>query len=172
MRGAACCLALLLAAPLPVPAAGKPVAGVPSAREGDVLLVGGQEVRLYGIDAPDPGQRCENVRGKDYDCFAVSRKALEVLAGTEPVSCETQPGGGRMQVGVCRRPDGQDIGAAMVLTGYALAYRSVSTTYLREEAQAVSRRRGLWGGRVEPPWIWRSRQVEQKLEQRPATSAR
>lgn len=170
MRGMLPLLLALLASP--ALAQGKPIKGAPSAREGDVLLVGGQELRLFGIDAPDRGQRCENVRGQDYDCFELSRKALEVVAGKEPVTCEEQPGGGRMKVGVCKRPDGQDIAAAMVLTGYALAYRSVSTAYLREEALAVSRRRGLWGGRVEPPWIWRSRQLEERLDERPATAAR
>jgi endonuclease YncB( thermonuclease family) len=51
--------------------------------------------------------------------------------------------------------DTVDIGAAMVRSGYALAYRSFSQLYVAEEQQASLARNGVWQGSFQPPWEWR-----------------
>ena len=48
-----------------------------------------------------------------------------------------------------------DIGAAMVRSGHALAYRDFSDLYIAEEIQAKTARRGVWRGTFSPPWEWR-----------------
>ncbi len=50
---------------------------------------------------------------------------------------------------------GEDLGAWMVLQGWALAYRWYSLDYVDEEAEAQTARRGLWAGEFVKPWEWR-----------------
>ena len=68
--------------------AGGELTGFPEVIEGDVITLEGHRIRLAGIDAPEPGQRCL-FREKLYDCGEISRSALQDLtAGTE-VACKT-----------------------------------------------------------------------------------
>jgi len=144
-----------------------PVKGVGAAKEGDLVTVRGQEFRLFGIDAPDKGQTCENVRGQQYDCHALSTRILSLLINDRNIECtprDQSPATGP-KLALCRAENGDDLAYAMVERGMALAYRPLSFDYISIEARAISFRRGLWGGRVEPPWLWRSRQTEEKLEE-------
>lgn len=158
------CLPLPALAQAGAAAGGAPVTGTGAAKEGDVVTVNGQEFRLDGIDAPDVGQTCKNVRGKEYDCFELSRKMLERIINNDEVTCTPKKDQGRKPpLAVCM-VRGVDMGRAMVQLGYALAYRALSFTYDRDEAVAMSFRRGMWAGRVEPPWEWRSRQIREKAQ--------
>lgn len=134
------------------------VQGSARVEEGDLLSVGGSEVKLHAIDAPDKGQRCTNRRGVEYDCFLLSKMALERLTEGKIVECTLRPGQAKPRIGVCRVGT-QDLGATMVRAGWALAYRRISPDYASFEARAMSSRTGMWGGRVEPPWLWRDRQL-------------
>lgn len=143
-----------------------PVRGVGAAKEGDLVTVKGQEFRLFGIDAPDKGQTCENVRSQQYDCFDMSTRILSLLINNRDIECTPRgesPAAGP-KLAICRAENGDDLAYAMVQRGMALAYRPLSFDYVSIEARAMSFRRGLWAGRVEPPWLWRSRQTEQKLD--------
>ncbi|MFY8096068.1 MAG: thermonuclease family protein [Niveispirillum sp.] len=171
MRGAGLILVLLLALPMPGFAQGgadkAPVKGIGAAKEGDIVTVRGQEFRLFGIDAPDRGQTCVNVRGQNYDCFALSTRILSLLINNMNVECTPRgesPARGPT-LAVCRAENGDDLAYAMVERGMALAYRPLSFDYVSIEVRAISYRRGLWGGRVEPPWLWRSRETEKKLDE-------
>jgi len=130
--------------------------------EGDLLTIDGTPVRLMGIDAPDPGQMCKNRYGRELDCFRIATAVLANLVKDEEVTCtiaEQDRNGQKM--GECR-VRGVDLGAAMVSRGWAFAYRSLSPTYVSGEAFAQSRTLGLWAGKVEKPWQWRSRQQREK----------
>ncbi len=50
---------------------------------------------------------------------------------------------------------GEDMGAWMVLQGWALAYRRYSLDYVDEEVDAQAVRRGIWAGEFVRPWEWR-----------------
>lgn len=130
--------------------------------EGDLLSLNGTPVRLMGIDAPDQGQKCKNRYGHELDCFRIATAVLASLVKDEEVSCtiaEKDRFGQRM--GECR-VRGVDLGAAMVSRGWAFSYSSLSPAYASGEAFAQSRRLGLWSGKVEKPWQWRSRQQREK----------
>lgn len=135
--------------------------GKARALEGDVLSMDGTTVRLMGIDAPDPGQKCKNRYGRELDCFTVGTAVLENLVKGEEVTCTiAEQDRNGQKAGECR-VRGVDLGAAMVARGWAFAYRSLSPTYASGEAYAQSKGLGLWAGKVEKPWQWRSRRLRE-----------
>ena len=151
-------------------AANGKVAGTPNqtlkgrgiATEGDMLSILGTPVRLMGIDAPDVGQKCRNRYGHQLDCFRIATAVLASLIKDREVICTiAEQDRNGQQMGECRVL-GVDLGAAMVSRGWAFAYRSLSPTYASSEAFAQSRRLGLWAGKVEKPWQWRSRQQREQ----------
>lgn len=144
-------------------AAGPPslptTSGSGAAIEGDVVSVNGNAVKLWGIDAPDAGQTCRDRAGRTYDCFEAARKALAGYIGQNQITCHIrgQDSHGQ-QIGTCG-VNGLDLAALMARDGWALAFQGLSFHYTRLEGEAQARRRGLWAGRVEPPWTWRSQQA-------------
>lgn len=143
---------------------GDVVEGAATALEGDALLLDGEEFRLFGIDAPDPGQMCKNRRGTPYDCFAQSTKELDAILKGRVARCTVKLTPKRERTLVTCTVQDQDIATIMVRTGWALAYRRLSFDYVRDEMMAVSHRVGMWGGRVQPPWEWRDEQAAQKAK--------
>jgi endonuclease YncB( thermonuclease family) len=118
--------------------------------DGDSLRLGGVDIRLAGIDAPELHQECVR-SGRAYPCGEVARSALRSLVAGEALRCRVT---GRDRYGrSLARCDGRtaDIGAAMVEQGWAVAYGE----YEREEASARGRSAGLWSGSFERPAEWR-----------------
>ena len=140
------------------------ITGKAIAVEGDLLAVGGKPVRLMGIDAPEPGQICKNKYGSKYDCCAISTAVLRNLVEDADVDCTVgdKDRNGQNQ-GECR-VRGVDLGAAMVSRGWAFAYRGLSGAYASSEAYAQSHHIGMWAGKVEKPWEWRSRQLREQVK--------
>ena len=126
--------------------------------DGDTIEIRGQRVRLHGIDAPESAQTCRNGAGREYRCGEVATAALVHGIGRATVTCR---GGstdryGRL-IGVCY-VRGADVNAWMVSQGHALAYRRYSQDYVPEEQSARAARRGIWQGRFDAPWDWRTTQ--------------
>jgi endonuclease YncB( thermonuclease family) len=130
--------------------------------EGDSVSVNGQIVKLWGIDAPDLKQTCTTRQGQSYDCFTPAKNMLAGFIGQNQVTCYIR-GQDRhgQKVGTCAVGD-LDLAALMVRAGWALAYFDLSPQYIELEADAQARKRGLWAGKLEPPWSWRSRQNREK----------
>lgn len=133
--------------------AGGELTGVPEVVEGDIIALQGYRIRLFGIDAPEPGQRCL-FREKLYDCGEISRSALQDLtAGTE-VGCSTLgEGPGDTVLAICRA-GGYDLSEGMVYTGWALPVERGEERYSRQREQAKSKGHGLWRGSFVAPWDW------------------
>lgn len=124
--------------------------------DGDTLDVGGQRVRLFGIDAIESLQFCRR-GGRFWDCGRDSAEALRLRIGGLPVSCRGKGTDrfGRL-VATCYS-GGEDINGWMVQQGWALAFRRYSDVYAAREAEARAQRRGVWSSSFEPPWEWRQR---------------
>ncbi|MEI6557172.1 MAG: thermonuclease family protein [Rhodospirillaceae bacterium] len=143
----------------PVPRQNPTVAGPGVAMTGDLLTVGGNSVRLSGIAAPVAGETCQTRYGALYDCYRKSTDVLQALVGDKEVSCEiTATDRTGQKIGVCRIGT-TDLAAAMVARGWAFAYRRLSPAYVSSEAFAESHRLGMWAGRVETPWQWKTRKL-------------
>ncbi len=139
-------------------AAAANLSGIPEVIDGDTLIVAGETIRLFGVDAPEPGQMC-TIGQRTYDCGAVARTAmLDLTAGT-PVTCKLvksarndEPREGKL--GRCTAA-GYDLSEGMAYTGWALAQRDVTDRYVPFETGAKKAGRGLWKGNFVSPWAWR-----------------
>ena len=138
------------------------IRGEGRALEGDLLSVAGTTVRLMGIDAPDAGQLCKNRYGHELDCFTIARDVLAGLIQGQEVECTVaDQDRNRQKQGECR-VRGIDLGGAMVARGWAFQYWGLTSAYQTAESYAQSKRMGLWAGRVEKPWEWRSRRLREQ----------
>ena len=140
------------------PVAAGELVGSPRVIDGDTLAIGGDRVRLYGIDAPESGQTCLDASGRDYRCGAVATNMLKDLIGTGKVACSGNERDryGRL-IAVCRK-GGQDINAEMVRLGWARAFVRYSRDYAALESEAEHSRSGLWAGSFQAPWDFRRQQ--------------
>lgn len=130
-----------------------PVHGHARLVDGDSFFMGGEEVRLVGIDAPEGRQSCTR-EGKSWPCGEEARRQLARLIGGRQISCRSveRDQHGRL-LAICSA-GAQELNREMVASGLALAYGN----YEKEEAGARAARRGLWSGEFERPREWRRRQ--------------
>ncbi|QFR31831.1 thermonuclease family protein [Ancylobacter sp. TS-1] len=141
-------VALALVAERFVPA----LTGAVRVADGDSLEVGGERVRLDGIDAPELHQSCGE-GAKAWPCGERARAALEALVARGTVSCRpVDEDRYSRAVSVCT-VDGADIGARLVEQGWAVA---LGLAYRAEERDARAAKRGIWSGPFERPADWRA----------------
>lgn len=126
--------------------------GVATVTDGDSLRIDGVAIRIEGIDTPELQQTCE-VDGQSYRCGDAARRELARLIDGGPVSCRVV-GQDRYRRSLARcEAGGEDIGAALVRRGFAVAYGKI---YAAEETRARRERAGLWAGRFQSPAEWRN----------------
>lgn len=151
-------LALALLGAAPAFAQPESVTGEATAVNADIVAIDGQRIILWGIDAPEPGQTC-SVNGREWGCFDAALRELERLVSRADVTCflVDEPDPFRRRFGVCEMA-GEDINAAMVRSGMALAYQKQTDQYVDEQIEAITAEAGLWQIGVEfmEPWVHRS----------------
>jgi len=149
-------LAVALALFAGPPARAETVAGRAGIVDGDTFRIGGETVRLFGVDAPELDQTCRRDDGRVWPCGRWSRDEVERRLGGRRLVCA---GRGRDRYGrlvaTCRL-GGADIAAALVRDGVVLAYLRYSADYADEEKAAALAGRGLWEGVVERPEAFRA----------------
>ena len=122
--------------------------------DGDSLMVGNREVRLFGIDAPEFDQRCKR-GGQNWSCGSAAADKLATLVTGKDVRCEAV-GTDQHQRTLARCTVGTtDVNRVMVASGFAVAYRRYSSDYASAEETAKVSRRGIWAGSFEMPSAYR-----------------
>jgi endonuclease YncB( thermonuclease family) len=151
----------MLIAPMGTSAAS--IAGAAKITDGDTVKIGGTNIRLNGIDAPETDQVCLDSSGMNYRCGIAARNALINLIGRKILTCsgrEVDVYGRRIMT--CFVGD-IDINEAMVAEGWALAFRRYSNVYVHQEREAKRRKSGLWSGAFIAPWDWRKRDQQTEI---------
>jgi endonuclease YncB( thermonuclease family) len=122
--------------------------------DGDTVRFGKQRVRLFGIDAPEKGQPCDD--GHWYPGPLATKALVGFIAG-RPVSCHQvdYDQKNNRPVAVCFAGK-DDLQALMVSAGWAWAYTAFSDQYADAERRAAARGVGVHAHRCQPPWEWRA----------------
>lgn len=130
------CLIAILSLPTVVTAAPE---GAVRVIDGDTIEIAGQRVRLHAIDAPESDQTCKDTSGSIWDCGAwVTREARALFEG-KPAKCMEHDVDRYGRIVATCRIDGIDMGATLVTSGLAFAYRRYGLEYdLAEKGAAVA----------------------------------
>ena len=129
--------------------------GTASVIDGDTIELQRVRIRLFGVDAPESSQVCQDAGGRNYRCGQQSALALADRIGSATVICEagSHDRYGRL-IAVCTA-SGEELNRWMVMQGWAVAYRRYSQAYAGAETDARANRRGIWAARFDMPWTWR-----------------
>ena len=131
------------------------ITGKPRVVDGDTLVISGERIRLYGIDAPEKKQTCRTKKGKEQLCGKLAKQALQQMTRGRDVVCKGDKRDRyKRLIAVCYSGP-FNLNEQMVADGWALAYRKYSKDYVRAENFAKSRREGIWRTEFIPPWKWR-----------------
>ncbi len=149
---------------------------IANAIDGETLLVDGVEINLFGIDAMERDQICQNGEGVDYPCGRSAVMALQKLIQNHKVIClpffavsatrvigacemvvdgEVLPTSARDFLDEDYRPN--SLSRLMVEQGFALTIGYGRQLFGGEQRQAQVLRSGVWAGSFEPPALHRSR---------------
>lgn len=151
---------------------GDTVSGVARVVDGDTLVIQGQRIRFFGVDAPESSQSC----GSESARWACGQEAgaqlREKIAGA-PVVCEGQSRDpyGRL-LATCYTADGEDLNGWMVSQGLAIAYTRYSSRYAAVQNEARARGVGVWSGEFENPETYRHGASPEPASRRVASYAR
>lgn len=147
-------LSTLIAAALALPAVAADLTGPATVIDGETLQVAGVRVRLAGIDAPEPAQRCRRA-GRELNCGQIAAAQLADITAGATVVCRPPPQqAAAIRLAKCEA-GGYDLSFGMVYAGWALADPAAVSPYRTVEREARSARRGIWAYDFVPPWEWR-----------------
>jgi endonuclease YncB( thermonuclease family) len=126
--------------------------------DGETLRLGDRTVRLYGLEAPERGERCADAGGRAFDCGAAAADALSRLVAGNGLSCAVH---GRDRfgraLGLCAAGP-TDLNTALVSAGWALGDAQAVPALGTAEDAARRGGRGLWAAGFAQPGAWRGRQ--------------
>ena len=123
--------------------------------DGDTLELHGQRIRLFGVDAPESSQRCQDIAGRPWRCGTQAARELDEFIDARTVTCTARDHDRyRRTVATCT-VGGQDIGEWMVREGWAVAYTDFSSRYVPAQARASAARRGIHAGTFQAPSEYR-----------------
>lgn len=123
--------------------------------DGDTIVLDGQKHRLFGIDAPEAGQKCKAANGGTWTCGKAAAARLTALLSQGRVSCDDR-GRDRYDriLSVCTAK-GRDVNAQLVREGLAWAFVKYSSDYVAEQAAAQAGHLGVWQARTETAQAFR-----------------
>ena len=120
--------------------------------DGDTVQIGNTVYNLFGMDAPELGQRCLQ-DGKWNNCGITAAFQLKKLLNFDkPLRCERAKAD-PFQI-KCYSKTG-NVAQAMIKAGYAVAASGSDEYYQAAEASAKEGKLGLWHMAFNLPWDWR-----------------
>jgi endonuclease YncB( thermonuclease family) len=127
----------------------------PFVTDGDTLKFGPHlRVRLYGIDAPELRQSCDDGA---WPAGRIAREELVRIIGSQPVTCTQVDWDSRWGRPVSRCIAGDtDVSKAMVKAGMAWAFVRYSTAFVGQQREAAAHRLGVHGHNCTVAWEWRA----------------
>lgn len=137
--------------------------------DGDTLEIGGRLINLYGIDAPELGQRCSLPSGGTWPCGKAAARVLDELVAGAHLDCTDQDAArGEPVTSVCLFA-GLDINRQMVRDGFAWAADPTDRDYADAEKRARAQSIGVWWASTRPPWEFRAEHWDSALVTAPSS---
>lgn len=125
--------------------------------DGDSLKVAGNEVRLFGIDAPEYSQNCFDAKNNEYACGRASVAFTRKLASEKIVECVyAEKDKYDRYLGKCS-VDGVSINEELVKNGMAVIYNFTESDEKMDalEISAKEQKIGIWQGAFQLPKEYR-----------------
>lgn len=135
--------------------------------DGDTIRMAGTTFRLHGIDAPEAGQRCNDGDGGTWRCGDEATRHLEDLIGDAIPQCNDRGVDDYDRVLAVCTVNGSELNRAMVVDGYAWAFRHFSADYAADEDAAVGRGVEIWQAVTQTPWEYRAAKWEVAVREAP-----
>lgn len=142
--------------PVPSPGAGRaPIVGRATVLDGDTIEIGGQRIRLWGIDAFEAAQQCNTDRGRVACGAQATHELTELVSGSDVICVYRDTDAYQRIVALCR-VGSTDLGAHLVRRGLAIAFTRYAQDYSPDEAVARAERVGGWQGSFTAPSNYRA----------------
>ena len=130
--------------------------------DGDTLQLDGRIIQLYGIDAPELGQLCDE-DGKPWPCGVEAALALRKLVSVsgQELHCSPWQDGPPQRtadgavIEVCQIGE-QDLAQVMLQNGYGVAMPQSFPDYAEAEKDAKDASLGIWHSHFLLPSVWRA----------------
>lgn len=120
--------------------------------DGDSFVVGGQRVRLFGIDAHELDQSCTRADGRQIACGDWARDWAEARFEGRFATCRTLKFDRYQRALATCRIDGEDVGEVLLRAGVVATYpRETLRDYLDYEKEAQLLGRGIWAWDSDSP---------------------
>jgi endonuclease YncB( thermonuclease family) len=138
----------------------KEIKGKPRAIDGKTLVINGQKLQLFGIDAPEFDQMCQKKEThQPFQCGVISAHKLKRMVDHVPeVSC-TEKGHTSTGVLLVSCYDGRiDISEQIILKGWAIVDENASVKKYKRIEQFVkfdTVNEVIWQADFIKPWEWR-----------------
>lgn len=146
------------------------VAGPIHVVDGDTLRVGGETVRLQGIDAPEMGQSCRGPAQTVFDCGKMVRDRARARFEGRTGRCQAIERDRYERIVAICRVGNEDVGQWLVQEGLAFAYRRYSMAYDLDEKAAAVALRGLHAFAVQGPSAFRAAKRDRAPQKPPESN--
>lgn len=132
------------------------IAGIPVVEDGGLMIVAGQKIRLWGIDALDTDQHCWQ-GGTAWDCGRQATDALRHLVEGRMIDCHFRAKAeDDIPLAQCFKQKHHhkgDIARHLVRHGWAM--NGAENAYPNAETKAKEENLGIWSSRFQTAEDWR-----------------
>jgi len=125
------------------------------AMDGDSLNMGGIEVRLFGIDAPEYTQVCQR-GGQAWRCGEDAKGVLASLVSGKSVECVQRDKDHYGRIVATCKAGSFDLADSLARSGMAVALSHFSQDYVGAADRAKAARLGVWGSEFQLPSEYRA----------------
>lgn len=127
---------------------------------GETFRLNGKQIRLAGIEAPEPEQQCGIPGERPWRCGAAAQGTLNALTRNRPLSCEIAGSDDTGRLLATCFSGQENLAAALVARGAVFAEQGLFARYTAQESEARAKKLGLWRGAAERPADFRAKSWE------------